>query len=152
VATQLLVPLRHFAFPSDVLWAEDGMRWSWRVMVREKSASITYDVRGLRTGRRALVSPLKSLTPRQFREMGGQPDLILQLAHHLAAEHRARWGEPVAVYADTWLSFNGRPAARFINPEVDLAEVKDGLTAASFVLPRPLGPPTGTRSLALGAR
>jgi hypothetical protein len=37
---QILVPLRAFAYGGNVLWHEQGMRWSWRVMSREKNGSV----------------------------------------------------------------------------------------------------------------
>ncbi len=137
MALQVLVPLRHLAYPSDVLWAEHGMRFSWRVMVREKSASITYEVTDQVTGKRQLVSPSKYLTSRQVREMGGQPDLILQLAHHIGRDYRARFGHPVEVRADTWISFNGRPPERFLDPTIDLLHVPDSVAYFDYVLARP---------------
>jgi hypothetical protein len=138
---QVLVPLRAFAYPSPVLWAEDGMRFSWRVMIREKSASVTYKVRGKDSERHILVSPLRYLNVHQEREMGGQPDMIAKLARHVAKDYERKWGEPVSVFADVWISFNGRKPVRFIDPDVDLAATIDNLAPAHFVLPQPHGPP-----------
>ncbi len=52
--------------------------------------------------------------------MAGEPDLIQQAAHAIAA-HEAAQGHRVEVHVDAWLSFNGRPAVRWIDPDVDLA-------------------------------
>ena len=41
---QFLMPLRHWAYPGTVLWHEQGMRFSWRVMLREKSGALDYRV------------------------------------------------------------------------------------------------------------
>src|SRR5690606_11118375 len=38
-------PLRTHLYGGDVLWHEQGMRWSWRVMVREKNGDVDYRVR-----------------------------------------------------------------------------------------------------------
>src|SRR5690606_10786886 len=40
----LLMPLRFLAYGDNVRWHEQGMRFSWRVMVREKNGSVTYKV------------------------------------------------------------------------------------------------------------
>jgi len=45
------------------------------------------------------------------------------------------------VYADVMVSLNARPAARLIDPEVDLAQVDDGLAVATWILPAPTAPP-----------
>ena len=73
----------------DVLWHEQGMRFSWRVMLREKNGSVTYRVRVPGEARERLISPTRYLTPYQEREMSGRPDMILQLAHHIGADFAA---------------------------------------------------------------
>ena len=88
-----------------------------------------------------LVSPHAYLTLQQYREMSAQPDLILQLAHHIRDDYNARGVGPVQVYADVMVSLNARPAARLIDPEVDLAQVDDGLAVATWILPAPTAPP-----------
>lgn len=140
-AVQILVPLRHHLYPGDVLWNEQGMRWAWKVMVREKNGSITYHVRDPRSGRTWPVSPTQYLTWRQANEMAGQPDLILQLAHHVAADFRRRGIPDAEVRVEAWVSLNGRPAALMIDPDVDLTTVTDGLAAADWILPAPATPP-----------
>lgn len=144
VALQVLFPLRHFLYPGDVLWNEQGMRWSWKVLLREKNGAITYRVHRA-DGTRVQVSPRQFLTDVQEREMSGQPDLILQLAHRIAAQQRRLTGRPVSVYADAFASLNGRPAQRLVDPEVDLCTVSDGLAPASWILPAPTTAPPHLR-------
>ena len=136
-AVQVLAPLRAHAYGGDVLWHEQGMRWSWRVMCREKDGSVLYRVRVPGRRRELRVPPSRYLTPHQEREMSGQPDLILQLAHHIRDEYVVRHGEGVEVRVDALASLNGRPMARLIDPEVDLATVEDGLAPAEWILPGP---------------
>lgn len=140
-AVQVLLPLRSFAIADDVLWDEAGMRFSWRVMVREKSGTLDYrvsftdDAVGRRT---VLVSPHDWLTWRQVNEMVGQPDLILQLAHAIRDDFEARGYRDVEVRADSRITYNGRPPARFIDPDVDLARERDCLWCRPrWVLPAP---------------
>lgn len=137
---QFMLPLRHWLYPGTVLWHEQGMRFSWRVMLREKSGALDYRVVQA-NGDVLLVSPHAYLTLQQYREMSAQPDLILQLAHHIRDDYNARGVGPVQVYADVMVSLNARPAARLIDPEVDLAQVDDGLAVATWILPAPTAPP-----------
>jgi hypothetical protein len=141
LALQILVPLRHILYPGDVLWNEQGMRWAWKVMVREKNGSITYHVRDRDSGRAWQVSPTQYLTWRQANEMAGQPDLVLQLAHHIAADFGARGIRDPEVRVEAWVSLNGRRSALMIDPSVDLTTVSDGLAAADWILPAPAEPP-----------
>jgi vitamin K-dependent gamma-carboxylase len=140
-AFQLLFPLRHHLYPGNVLWAEEGMRFAWKIMVREKNGSITYHVRDPRSGRAWQVSPFDELEWRQASEMSGQPDLILQYAHHLAETFRSRGLDGVEVRAEAWVSLNGRKSRLMIDPQVDLAAVPPGLLPARWILPSPTEPP-----------
>lgn len=134
---QIVMPLRAFAYPGHVLWHEQGMRYSWRVLVREKNGSITYRVRWRGADREVLVPPSKYLTSHQQREMSGQPDLVLQLAHHIAKDFESRGFDDVEVRADALVSLNGRRAAPMVDPEVDLALEPDTLAPMSWIEPRP---------------
>ena len=139
---QVAMPLRTYVlYPQGpVIWHEQGMRWSWRVMVREKNGAVTYRVR-TPDGRLQLVEPSRYLTDHQEREMSGQPDLIVQLAHHIGREYADRYGEPVEVRVDARASLNGRPAAPMIDPQVDLMTLRPGLAPAPWILPAPEGTP-----------
>ncbi len=141
VLLQALVPLRTFLYGDDVHWHEQGMRFSWRVMVREKNASVTYLIDDLVTGRTTEVNPRDYLDARQQREFATQPDLILQLAHHIAAERKARTGHDVRVRVDAIASLNGRRTTRLIDSSVDLLQVDDGISKARWILPAPEAAP-----------
>ena len=138
---QVAFPLRFLAYGGSVRWHEQGMRFSWRVMVREKNGSITFVVRTPRTGRTYYVAPHQYLTRLQEREMSSQPDLILQLAHRIRDDYEAKGSGPVEVRADTWVSLNGRAIRRLIDPTVDLSRIDDGLGKADWILPEPTEPP-----------
>ncbi len=141
VAVQVLVPLRHLVYPGDVLWTEEGMRFAWKVMLREKSGAVTYHVRVPGKARELQVSPRRYLSSRQEREMSGQPDLILQLARHIAADLRAQGYGDVEIRVEAWVSLNGRAARLLVDPTRDLARVEDGLAAKEWILPGPSEPP-----------
>jgi vitamin K-dependent gamma-carboxylase len=146
-AVQLALPLRFLAYGGDVLWHEQGMRFSWRVMVREKNGSITFIVRSKHTGRVWHVTPRSYLTRFQEREMSGQPDLILQLAHHIRDDFERRGRGPVEVRVDALVSLNGRRLARLIDPEEDLASIRDGMGRAAWILKGPDEPPPHIRPI-----
>jgi len=145
---QVAVPLRGFAYGGNVLWHEQGMRFSWRVMAREKNGTVEFNVRDPRAGREWILSPSQYLNRLQEREMSVQPDLILQLAHHIQKDFQRRGHPDVEVRADAWVSLNGRAPARLIDPTVNLAEVRDGLASKSWILPAPGTPPIHLRPLA----
>jgi hypothetical protein len=137
----IVIPLRWIAYGGNVLWHEQGMRWSWRVMVREKNGSVTFLVRDPRTNREWQVAPRHYLTRLQEREMSGQPDLILQLAHHIRDEYQARVGGDVEVRVDALASLNGRRSMPLIDPLVNLSTTEDGIEPATWVTPSPSAVP-----------
>jgi vitamin K-dependent gamma-carboxylase len=128
---QVLVPLRFLAVPGDVLWHEQGFRFSWRVLVVEEAGDVT--LRVAHTDGKIDEIPLAKVLPyRTWKSVVVQPDLIRDYARQIAR------GRDVEVRAEAWLAQNGRPPARFIDPEVDLARVSDGwFEARRWVLPSP---------------
>ncbi|HYP86937.1 MAG TPA: HTTM domain-containing protein, partial [Polyangiaceae bacterium] len=144
-AVQLLVPLRCLAYGGNVLWHEQGMRFSWRVMVRAKGGSTTFVVENRGEKKIWYVAPAEYLTPLQESEMSSQPDLILQLARHIKRDMDRRGLGPVVVRADSRVSLNGRRGAPFVDPSIDLAALSDSWAPLPWILPAPVGPPPHTR-------
>lgn len=141
---QVFLPLRTHLYGGNVLWHEQGMRFSWRVMVRAKGGSTTFIVRTA-SGRVLHVPPSTYLTAFQENEMSGQPDLVLQLAHRIQRDFEARGEGPVEVRAESYASLDGRPGALLIDPDVDLTTVRDGVAPARWIRPAPTEPPPPTR-------
>ncbi len=117
-ALQLLLPLRHFTIPGDVLWTEEGHRLSWRMMLRQRQGIVTFRVVDKQSGQKWMY-PLDNLTRKQFNFVSNKPDGIWQMARRIR-ETYAEKGTDVAVYADCFVSVNGSDYARFIDPETDL--------------------------------
>ncbi len=144
---QALFPLRHYLYPGDVLWNEQGMRFAWKVMMREKNGSITYQVKQKSTGKVWEVTPFDYLTWRQFSDMSSQPDLIVQLGKHIAWDFQQKGHGPVEVRVEAWVSLNGRKPALLIDPEVDINRVDNSWRPADWLLPMPQQtPPTLVRT------
>ncbi|MBX3155067.1 MAG: HTTM domain-containing protein [Deltaproteobacteria bacterium] len=139
VALQVALPLRHYVYPGPVLWNEDGMRFAWHVVVREKQGAVRFEAE-FANGKRLEIPSRNYLTARQEREMCSQPDLILQLARHIGRDLRDRGYPAFRLYAFTAVSLNGRAPAPMIDPTVDLLEVSD-IGPRTWVLPEPDGPP-----------
>lgn len=143
VVFQMIFPLRAFFYQGDVLWSEQGMRYSWRVMVREKMGSITYRVHRPHDGRVWEVNPLRYLEPRQLSELSGQPDMIAQLARHIYHDFAQRGLGEVEVFAQAMVSLNGRPPQLMMNPLIDLAHSSN---ESEWTLPAPQSLPLSSHS------
>ena len=133
-AWQLLMPFRYLAYPGPLFWTEQGYRFSWRVMLMEKTGYVTFRVIDV-DGKSTFVSPNEHLSIAQEKQMATQPDMIVQFAHYLEKVYlKMGWQDP-AVYADSFVALNGRLSQRFIDPTVDLTQQQDGLAAKTWILP-----------------
>jgi len=135
VVLQLLVPLRHFLYPGNVSWTEEGHRFSWHMKLRDKEARARFTVTDPADGTSWTVRPGEYLTRLQTSKMGGQPDMILQFAHHVAQESREAGRAAVQVRARVMASLNGREPQLLVDPEVDLSAQPRSLRRASWIVP-----------------
>ncbi len=132
---QVLLPLRHYAYTGNVRWTEEGYYWSWRVMLTEKTGYVEYRVTDTSGGHTWLTGPELVLTDWQTGQANVRPDLIHATAR-LIADHYQRQGfEDLEVRADAWVSMNGRPARRIVDPSVDLLSQPRNLAPSAWILP-----------------
>ena len=131
VLVQIAMPLRHFFYPSNVHWSEEGHNFAWHMKLRDKRGRAQFFVY---TQDEMVVIDLDDyLTKRQIRKMTTRPDMLLQFAHYLAAEWRAMGYADVAVRATVLVSLNGRDRRLLIDPTVNLAEEVRSLRPKSFI-------------------
>lgn len=141
VAIQVLMPLRHFLYPGNVSWTEEGHRFSWHMKLRSKVGQGTFTATDIATGERIVVDPAAYLNPKQHRRMLVMPDMLVQFAHIVADDFRAR-GREVEVRADLLVSLNARRPQRMVDPSVNLAAIERSLWPADWIVPltEPLRP------------
>jgi hypothetical protein len=132
---QLLVPFRYLLYPHELFWTEEGYRFSWRVMLMEKMGQVQFKVVDSATGRARLVNNDEHLSVLQEKMMSTQPDMLVQFAHYLRAYYARRGVHNPKVYADAYVSLNGRLGKSFIDPTVDLAQASDDLRPKPWILP-----------------
>ena len=80
VLAQFATPLRHWAYPGNVRWNDEGYRFSWRVMLTEKTGHVRFRVTLPTLAETRLVYPEDYLTSLQTERMAYQPDMILATA------------------------------------------------------------------------
>jgi len=119
---QLILPLRHWFIPGDVLFTEEGHRLSWRMMLRSKSGSNRFYVKEVGDSKRQRIKLKDYLTKKQIRAMAGKPDMIWQFAQHLKKEYQKQ-GKEIEVYVRNTVRVNRGDRTSIINPNIDLASV-----------------------------
>ncbi|MFP6644680.1 MAG: HTTM domain-containing protein [Candidatus Latescibacterota bacterium] len=149
---QLLLPVRPWLYPGDASWTEEGHRFSWRMMLREKrvlppASRLERDLpewfpRGhhfaARTGGGRItwpVRPERYLEPWQVDIMLRHPDLIRQFCRGVAHDIAAQGVDDVEVYVNVWASLNGRRAQRLVDPLANLASQEWTLGPSTWILP-----------------
>jgi hypothetical protein len=135
IALQLLLPFRYWLYPGELFWTEEGYRFSWRVMLMEKNGYTVFTVKDASTGKKHIIDNTEYLTRLQEKQMSFQPDMILEFAHHLAKVYRSKgWNDP-QVFAESYVTLNGRPSQLFIDTSVNLAKEKESFRHKRWILP-----------------
>ena len=134
IAIQLVVPLRHYTQPGNVLWIEHGRLFSWHMKIHAKE--VRGEFRIVNPGRgTARVDPYQVLPRWQAERMLATPDMILQFAHRLAAEAQRQGAESVQVHARVQATLHGREEQWLVDPQIDLAKQKRTLWPADWIVP-----------------
>lgn len=133
---QALVPFRFLCYPGSLFWYEEGYRFSWRVMLMEKSGNTFFYVKEPATGRVFEVNNLDFLTAQQEKMMSTQPDMIVRYAHYLKKVYQEKYRihNPV-VCAEGFVALNGERSRPFINPQIDLSAQELSWGHVKYILP-----------------
>ena len=121
VGIQILFPLRHFLYPGNVNWSEEGHVFSWHMKLRDKEGDAVFLVTDVEGETTRIVQPAEHLTSWQQRKMSTRPELILQFAHYLAQLEQQNGTQAVEVRTLVRVSLNGRPSQLLVDPRADLA-------------------------------
>lgn len=135
---QVALPLRHWLlYTGNALWTEEGYRFSWWVMLVEKEGMARLEVKDRASGRTWEVNNAAFLTPFQEKRMAVRPDHILQFAHYIATHYQTeeQLEERPSVYAEVYVTLNGRVSQLLIDPTVDLTTKSRTWRQADWILP-----------------
>jgi len=133
---QIAMPLRHYAYPGNVSWTEEGHNFSWHMKLRDKDTEyLEFFATDPITGETWDIDPSDELTERQVSKMSTRPDMIHQYAHHLAEEFRDEGYDEIEITVDVISSLNGRDSQQLIDPSVNLAEYPITILPKSWIVP-----------------
>ncbi|WP_439881056.1 HTTM domain-containing protein [Pontibacter sp. MBLB2868] len=132
---QVLVPWRFILYPDKLFWTEQGYRFSWRVMLMEKTGTAFFYIRDPRSGGETEINNRAYLTVNQEKQVATQPDMLLQFAHILREDFKSKGIPDPEVRAEVYVSMNGRGSRLLIDPGVNLANEEDSFLPKSWILP-----------------
>ena len=130
---QLVFPFRYFLYPGELFWNEQGYRFSWRVMLIEKKGFTEFKIVDRETSNSFYVLNENFLTEFQVRQMSFQPDFILEFAHYIGEYYNNNGYSDVEVYAESYVTLNGRTSKLFVDPNVDLMKEKRGFSNKKWI-------------------
>ncbi|NEQ53091.1 MAG: HTTM domain-containing protein [Leptolyngbya sp. SIO3F4] len=135
LALQLLLPFRHYLYPGNVSWTEEGHRFAWHMKLRSKDADVKFVITNRLNDTVSYLDPYDILPDWQVRKMASRPDMILQLSHILAKDLSGNNKGSIEVRAEAFASLNGREEEQLIDPKVDLVKERQSLLPAKWILP-----------------
>jgi vitamin K-dependent gamma-carboxylase len=139
---QLIFPLRHYLYPGNVSWTEEGHNFAWHMKLRTKTGEAVFTVTHPESGQAWTINPEDYLETHQLMKVITKPDLLIHFSHYLAEEKRREGYDNVEVRAHVMVSLNGRPPQLLIDPNVDLAREQVSLLPTRWIIP--LTTPLGT--------
>ena len=125
LVVQILIPFRHWLYPGNVAWTDEGALFAWRMKLRSKeNCSVNFMATNPKTGETWPIFPAGNLDYRQFKIMCGHPRMIAQYAKYLGArlEREGEIENPI-IKVISKVSLNFRPHQPIIDPEANLLEV-----------------------------
>ena len=123
---QCAMPFRYLLYPGNLLWTEQGYRFSWNIMLIEKRAHIEFYTTETNTSKTHIIILRHYLTKQQQLMMSTQPDMILQFAHFIKEQFQKQGITNIAVTAECYATLNGNKGRLLIDPKANLAEIQDG--------------------------
>ncbi len=121
-----LMPLRHRFYKGDTHWTELGHSYAWRMKLRDKKVfNPTFYFLDRDTGDKWEEKASNRLSKRQWRIMGGHPEMILSYVGFLKRNYAKRGRKNLRIRVKAYVSLNFRTKQRIIKKHYDLENLSD---------------------------
>ena len=135
ISFQLLFPFRHWLYPGNVNWTEEGHRFSWRMKLRQKRALANFIATNPKTGETWIIDQTQYLSSKQRSMVGRWPDMCIQFAHFIERELKREGHGEIEIRVTSLVSLNGREPEYLIDPDLDLTQIQRTLKHQEWLLP-----------------
>jgi hypothetical protein len=144
VIYNIIMPFRHFLYPGNVNWTEEGHKFAWHMKLRAKTGISHFFAFNPKTHRITRINDSGILLNHQLKSFNTDPDKIIKFARYLKKKFYPR--EQVEIRANVFVSLNGRPYSLFIDSTVDLAKIPISLLPNNIIILKyPALPAIGNR-------
>ncbi len=123
VTILVVTPFRHLLIKGNVLWTEEGHKYSWHMKLRGKYGTTEFLIRNKYDSEVVKLNKDGYLYDWQDSKMEGNPIMIWKFVQFMKKELEMM-GQDVEIYVEAQASLNGREYEYIIDPNVDLASVK----------------------------
>lgn len=139
VLVQVAVPQRHYLYPGVVDWTGDGLFFSWRMKIFDKTGVIDLFLVDASGRVIEIEGDYAALTHKQWEHALHYPQVFLQYVHFVGEALRRRGAPPMQIRARSSISFNGRPRQPLVDEGVDLLSIDLRTPMHDWMMPlRPL--------------
>ena len=135
VAWQLVFPLRHFVYPGDANWTDEGDKFAWHMMRHHKDVFIRFYATDGVTGETYELPVSRLLNLRQLMDITHCPEQIAAVSHSLANAATGAGLKRVKIHVVAITSLNGRKPQLMFDPDLDLLTVKRSWKHQSWINP-----------------
>ena len=132
---QILMPIRHFAYPGATSWTSEAQRFSWHMMLNNKNCYGHFIVVDKQTRGISIEYPHQLVGRESTNGALSTPQFTLQMAHYLGARYKKELGLDVEVYALIKCTLNYRDAQYLVDPTVDLMNKQWTLKPFDWLIP-----------------
>jgi hypothetical protein len=134
VVMQLVLPLRHLAYPGRATWTEQGHYFAWHMKLRGKNCALRLYVTEPKSGRTGTIDLRDYVAQHQVR-FARDPDMIHELCQFIAQDVARRGYPDVEIRAWSLVGLNGRKPQLLIDPAVDLAHEPSPGFGCDWIMP-----------------
>ena len=125
LAIQMILPLRAYAHGQNPSWTEAGQQFSWRMMLKHKTAYIKflYEPREAEMWIKKHSMYFPKLLDEHKIKLAGQPWMMVQYAREIDRILTAHGMPDIKISVISVVSLNDRAFQVMIDPTVDLTQV-----------------------------
>ncbi|MCB1143114.1 MAG: HTTM domain-containing protein [Leptospiraceae bacterium] len=136
VFLQITLPFRHFFYPGNLLWTEEGFNFSWHIMACQKNGTYQFYAKSNTTGEKTPLNYDYLLSDRQLGQLKTDHYMIWLFAKEIYKREMEKGREDFHITVDHYVSLNGKKAVPIIDPNTRINEVNFNiLSHNSWILP-----------------
>lgn len=144
---QILIPFRHWLYPGNVSWTEEGHFFSWHMKLRDKRGKLDIFVTNPDTQETKEVDIKEDLNRFQMSKLAQRPEFIYQYVQYLKKKAQEAGNQHPVIQVKSRVSLNDRPAQYMVDPNINMADAEISLFKSSpWIVPLDPNAKPGTRT------